>query len=47
MLQIWNGKTYRYYSDAELPYASSLLTPVGTADPYAFPSYVPSHKADK
>ena len=32
MLQIWNGKIYRYYDDDELAYASTLLTPVGNAD---------------
>lgn len=47
MLQIWNGKTYRYYSDDELAYASSLLTPVGNADKYGFTSYVLKNKADK
>lgn len=47
MLQIWNGKTYRYYSDDELAYASSLLIPVGNADKYDFTAYVLKDKWDE
>lgn len=47
MLQIWNGKTFRYYSDDELAYTSSLLCAAGDVDKYGFTSYMLKNKADK
>lgn len=40
MLQIWDGRTFRYYSDDELAFASSLLEADGVPDEYGFTAYV-------